>query len=280
MLTLRVEILPHRGSNRGHRSLYGNRLPVTGYHRCVRILALETATRRGSWALAEDGEIVAAAEGAGEHSHAERLPQALIELLAGRGLSIADVDGFAVATGPGSFTGLRIGIATVQGLAMAAGKQVIPVPTLDAIAEGAALEPEAKGLEYIAVWLDGQRREIFAALYAMRAREEGSDARVPALLMPPQSAKASFIAAEIADLIGDAHAGFAGDGAHRYRTEFEALALREARLFPVRPIAPDLARLAWRRRDAAVLPHAVAPVYVRRPDAELARDARPAAGHP
>lgn len=243
----------------------------------MRILALETATRRGSWALAEDGDIVAAAEGPDEHSHAERLPGVLIELLAGRGLSIADVDLFAVATGPGSFTGLRIGIATVQGFAMATGARVIPVPTLDAIAEGASLEPAAKGLEYIGAWLDGQRREIFAALYAMRAREEGSDARVPALLMPPQSAKPAFIAAEIADLVADAHAGFAGDGAHRYRAEIEALALRETRVFPLRPIAPDLVRVAWRRRDQAVAPHAVAPVYVRRPDAELARD-RSAAG--
>lgn len=257
-----------------------NSIELSSIKAAVRILALETATRRGSWALAEDGEVVAAAEGADAHSHAERLPQALIDLLAGRGLSIADVDGFAVATGPGSFTGLRIGIATVQGFAMATGKRVIPVPTLDAIAEGASLEPGANGLEYIAVWLDGQRREIFAALYAMRVREEGSDARVPGLLMPPQSAKPSFIAAEIGDLVGDARAGFAGDGAHRYRAEFEALALREARLFPLRPIAPDLARVAWRRRESAVLPHAVAPVYVRRPDAELAREANPSAGTP
>lgn len=246
----------------------------------MRILALETATRKGSWALAEDGEVVAAAEGAGDHSHAERLPAALLEMLAGRGLSIADVDQFAVATGPGSFTGLRIGIATMQGFAMATGKRVIPVPTLDAIAEGASLEPEAKGLEYVAVWLDGQRREIFAALYAMRVRDEGSDVRIPGLLMPPQSAKPAFIAAEIGDLVGDAHAGFAGDGAHRYRAEFEALALREARLLPMRPVAPDLARIAWRRRESAVLPHAVAPVYVRRPDAEIARDANPSAGRP
>src|SRR5688500_4082800 len=180
-------------------------------------------------------------------------------MLAARGLTIADVDSFAVATGPGSFTGLRVGIATVQGFAMATGARVIPVPTLDAIAEGAAADPAAAGLDYIAVWLDGQRREIFAALYAMRRTGDEASAPAPALLMPPQSAAPSFIAAEIADLIGDAHAGFAGDGAHRYRTEIETLGLRETRLFPVTAIAPHLARLAWRRRDAAVLPHAVAP---------------------
>jgi tRNA A37 threonylcarbamoyladenosine modification protein TsaB len=152
---------------------------------------------------------------------------------------------------------------------------VIAVPTLDAIAEGAALDPGARGLEYIASWLDGQRREIYAALYALRARPDDPDAaRVPALLMPPQSGRPPFIAAEIADLVGDAHAGFAGEAAHTYHADIEKLGLRDSRIFPVRPIAPDLARVAFRRRDAAVLPHAVAPVYVRRPDAELARDDR------
>lgn len=242
----------------------------------MRILALETATRRGSWALVEDGVVVAAGEGGEERSHAEQLPRALIELMTSRGLALADVDAYAVATGPGSFTGLRIGIATAQGFAMATGKPVIPVPTLDAIAEGAAAEPGAEGLEYIAVWLDGQRREIFAALYALRRREEeGSGPAVPALLMPPQSAAPTFIAAEIADLIGDAHAGFAGDGAHRYKAVIDTLGLREARLLSVKPIAPELGRLAERRRDSAVPPHAVAAVYVRRPDAEVARDRPP-----
>ena len=239
----------------------------------MRILAIETATRTGSWAIAEDGEVVASAEGPDEQSHAERLLQALTELLASRGLTLTDIDAFAVATGPGSFTGLRIGIATAQGFAMATGARVIPVPTLDAIAEGAALDPGAERLEYIASWLDGQRREVYAALYALRARsDEAAAPRVPALLMPPQSGTPSFIAAEIGDLVGDAHAGFAGDGAHKYHAEIEKLGLRDSRIFPIRPIAPDLARVAFRRREAAVLPHAVAPVYVRRPDVEVARD--------
>lgn len=218
---------------------------------------------------------MASAEGPDEQSHAERLLPALTGLLGAHGLALGDVDAFAVATGPGSFTGLRIGIATAQGLAMATGKRVIPVPTLDAIAEAAAADPSARGLDYIAVWLDGQRREVFASLYAVRAGDEDAGtARVPGLLMPPQSAAPAVVAAEIAELIVDAHAGFAGDGAHRYRAEIEQLALRESRFLPVEPIAPHLARVAYRRRDTAVLPHAVAPVYVRRPDAVPARNGK------
>ena len=241
----------------------------------MRILAVETATRTGSWALVEDGGVVAAGEGDGAVAHDVRLPHPLVAMLAGRGLTLRDVDAFAVATGPGSFTGLRVGIATVQGLAMATGKRVIPVPTLDAIAEDAASAPEAAALDYMAVWLDGQRGEIFAALYAIRRQAGGENAAaaaVPGLLMPPQVGPPALLGAEIADLIGDARAGFAGDGAHRYRDAIETLGLREARVFPITPIAPPLARLAWQRREAAVAPHAIIPVYVRRPDAELARD--------
>ena len=241
----------------------------------MRILALETATRAGGWALVEDGDVVASGHGEAAVPHDVRLPQPLFAMLEERGLAIAGVDALAVATGPGSFTGLRVGIATMQGLALATGKSVIPIPTLDAVAYEAASAPEAATLDYVAAWLDGQRREIFAALYAIRRQPEAEGepgAPVAALLMPPQVGPPALIAAEIADLIGDARAGFAGDGAERYRDVIDALGLRESRVFPVRPIAPALARLAWLRRDTAVSPHAVIPVYVRRPDAELARE--------
>lgn len=241
----------------------------------MRILALETATRAGSWALLEDGAVVASQTGQGADPHDVRLPRPLVAMLEARGLAIGDVDLFAVATGPGSFTGLRVGLATVQGLALATAKRVVPVPTLDAVAHEAASAPEARTLDYIAVWLDAQRGEVFAALYALRrhpATDTTPETVVPGLLMPPQVGAPAVLAAEIADLIGDAHAGFAGDGAHRYRDAIDALGLRETRLFPVRPIAPALAELAWQRRDTAAAPHAIIPVYVRRPDAELARD--------
>lgn len=235
-----------------------------GYRSHVRVLALETATRAGSWALLEDDALVGEGQGEATGTHDTQLPQPLIAMLAARGLSVADVDLLAVAAGPGSFTGLRVGIATMQGFAAATGKRIVAVPTLDAIAEGAAAEPDAAGLEYVGVWLDAQRGEVYGALYAMR------DA--PRLLMPPQVGTPAVIAREMADLIGSAHAGFAGDGAHRYHSAFETLGIGDARLLPVRPIAPHLARLAARHAADAVLPHAVTPVYVRRTDAEMARD--------
>lgn len=230
----------------------------------MRILALETATRQGSWALLEDGVIVAEGQGEAGATHDQRLPHPLMDMLAGRGIGIADVDLLAVASGPGSFTGLRVGIATMQGFAAAAGKRIVPVPTLDAIAAAAAAEIDAAGVEYLGIWLDAQRGDVYGALYAMRES--------PRLLMPPQVGTPGVLAREMADLIGVAHAGFAGDGAHRYHAAFETLGIGDARLLPIRPIAPHLARVAAARADQAVLPHAVVPVYVRRTDAELARD--------
>lgn len=236
----------------------------------MRILSLETATRAGSWALLEDGVIVAEEQGEAGGTHDQRLPQPLMAMLAARGLGIADVDLLAVASGPGSFTGLRVGIATMQGFAAAAGKRIVAVPTLDAIAAGAAAELDAAGVEYLGIWLDAQRGEVYGALYAMR--EAG-----PRLLMPPQVGTPAVLAREMADLIGVAHAGFAGDGAHRYHAAFETLGIGDARLLPMRPIAPHLAKLAAARAAEAVSPHAVVPVYVRRTDAEMARDRAPAA---
>lgn len=238
----------------------------------MRILALETATRAGSWALLDDDAIVGQGQGDPAGRHDQRLPQPLMEMLHARGLRLDDVDLLAVASGPGSFTGLRVGIATMQGFAAAAGKRIVAVPTLDAIAAAAASEPEAAGLDYLGVWLDAQRGEVYGALYAMR------DA--PRLLMPPQVGTPAAIARPMADLIGAGHAGFAGDGAHRYHAAFETLGIGDARLLPVRPIAPYLARLAAARAGEAVGPHAVTPVYVRRTDAELARERAAGRGAP
>jgi tRNA threonylcarbamoyladenosine biosynthesis protein TsaB len=79
------------------------------------ILALDTTTPAGSSALTSD-EVVLCEDASNGRPPAERLPRELMGLLDRAGRSLADVDVFAVATGPGSFTGLRIGIATMQGL--------------------------------------------------------------------------------------------------------------------------------------------------------------------
>ena len=126
----------------------------------MRVLAVETSTLSGGAALL-DGERVV-----GEYvldvrvTHSERLMTAIDQLLTDAGWSARDLEGLAVAVGPGSFTGLRVGLSTVKGLALALSIPVVAVPTLDAMA---ATLPFA-ALPVCPV-LDARKREVYASLY-------------------------------------------------------------------------------------------------------------------
>ena len=129
-------------------------------------LAVDTTTNRGSFALARNGRLLEETRGDGVSTHGERLPGAIHALLDRRGMTTADVDRYAVALGPGSFTGLRVGIATVQGLALAHGRPVVGMPVLDVLVDVAA---QAAGTgaapDLIVPWVDARRGEVFSALY-------------------------------------------------------------------------------------------------------------------
>jgi tRNA threonylcarbamoyladenosine biosynthesis protein TsaB len=231
--------------------------------RNVLVLALDTTSRAGSVAVVRDGALVSAIVGDPSVTHGARLPLDLVRALDAAGVAADAIDLLAVAAGPGSFTGLRVGIATMQGLAMAAGKGIVPISALDALARAAANDRAP-----VAAWMDAQRGEIFAALYDPEGRQTVID---PTALPPPATIerwRGSIDAAPI----------FIGDGAVRYapllRREFgEAVAIVEPP-----PLAPIIGRLACEDPGRAVAPHAVLPIYIRRPDAEIARDTqRPAA---
>ena len=100
----------------------------------MRVLALDTTTRAGSVALVDAGRVIDQRSGDGARTHALRLPGEITALADANGVSLSSVDLYAVATGPGSFTGLRIGIATIQGFAFVHGRQIVGVPVLDALA--------------------------------------------------------------------------------------------------------------------------------------------------
>ncbi len=103
----------------------------------MKILAIETSTLTGSIALLSDGALLGETTLSVSAQHSERLMPAIEQLLQNAAVDIADVDLFAVANGPGSFTGLRIGIAAAQGLALAHGKAVVGVSTLEGLAMNA-----------------------------------------------------------------------------------------------------------------------------------------------
>src|SRR5919197_3604508 len=98
------------------------------------VLALDTTTREGSVAIVGDDRIVAERRGDASRTHAERLPSEIVDLVTAQAVAWSAIDLFAVAAGPGSFTGLRIGIATIQGLAYANDKKVVAISALDALA--------------------------------------------------------------------------------------------------------------------------------------------------
>ena len=237
------------------------------------VLALDTTARTGSVALAEDGRMLDLLEGDPGRPHAERMPSDLLRVLSRQGRTLLQVDLFAVAIGPGSFTGLRIGIAAIQGCAFAAGRPVIGVSALEALAQAA---PGARGggpLPIVGVWMDAQRQEVFSALY--RRDEAVAPARLAAL-DGPSVGDPGEIAERWAELAGQAGFPIVGDGAVRYARQLEQAAGAPVEIVAPPILAPTIAILAWRRALAGErpAPHAVRPLYVRRPDAELARDRR------
>jgi tRNA threonylcarbamoyladenosine biosynthesis protein TsaB len=227
------------------------------------ILSLDTTTRAGSAAVLRDDVVLAERTGDPALTHGERLPGELISLLDEVAIRIDDVELFAVAAGPGSFTGLRVGIATVQGLAMARARRVVPVSTLDALGR-AALNASRP----IGVWMDAQRGEVFAALYAPDGRD---------VLAPAQSASPDAVLAEWAGVLDVRTAVFVGDGAVRYRDRLTALADGHGhppQVISPPPLAGVIGQIAAEAPERAVLPHAVVPIYIRRSDAEIARARR------
>lgn len=227
------------------------------------VLALETATRDGSVALARDEVVIASARGEGSRPHAARLPGDALALLDPLGLTLRDVDVFAVCLGPGAFTGLRVGIASAQGLAFATGRPIIGISALDALAVAALDGRDASAVA--GVWMDGARREVFAARYAAAPH---TLFRVQAI-GEALSAPAADVAADWADG-GGVVSHWIGEGALRYREHIAGGEVIE----PTPPLAPLIARLGTRAALAgqAGTPHALRPIYVRPPDVELARE--------
>ena len=131
----------------------------------MRVLALDTTTSAGSVALVEDDWLVAERLGDSSRPHAERLPGDLVRVLDTAHVHSSGVDIFAVAAGPGSFTGIRIGIATMQGLAFVNRRPVVAVSSLEALAQIGSQDLQSGSL--VAAWVDAHRREVrlYRAVY-------------------------------------------------------------------------------------------------------------------
>jgi tRNA threonylcarbamoyladenosine biosynthesis protein TsaB len=141
----------------------------------VRILGLESSSRRGSVALLEDGRLVSSVEHEEPNSHAERLLPLLERLLAEAGWPKSTLDRLGVGVGPGSFTGLRAGIALAEGLSVGLNRPLIGVGSLLAMAHGALSERPGP----CCALLDAHRSELFAGVYGDGMRELRAPVAVP-----------------------------------------------------------------------------------------------------
>ena len=226
------------------------------------VLAIETATRDGSVALARDGVVVDSARGDGTRPHAARLPADALALLEPHGLTLGDVAVFAVCLGPGAYTGLRVGIAAAQGLAFATCRPIVGISALDALGV-AALEGRETS-EVAGVWLDAARGEVFAARYAVSPHDVFGVTSIG----DPVAAPPAEITSTWAD-DGASVSRWIGEGVLRYRELIGAGEVTE----PTPLLAPLVARLGTVAAAAghAGAPHALRPIYVRLSDVEMAR---------
>ncbi|NLF80577.1 MAG: tRNA (adenosine(37)-N6)-threonylcarbamoyltransferase complex dimerization subunit type 1 TsaB [Clostridia bacterium] len=227
----------------------------------MKLLAIDTSGRALSAAIFAEGEVLASGGVDSGRNHSLELLPLVDDLLRHNHLTFADFDAFAATVGPGSFTGLRIGLATVKAWGQACGKPLVGVSTLDAIAATAAGGAEAA--DYIAPICDARRNEVYTALYRGGER-----------LSPDRAVGPDTLARELARL--NQPVLLAGDALLTYepllRRELKdnfRLPAQGNQLF----FAAAAARLAAVQylAGAVVEPAALLPVYLRLSEAEEKR---------
>ena len=231
----------------------------------MRVLAVDTSTSVTAVAVTEGVRVLAEDGAPSDARHGSVILPRIQAVLAGASLQLADIDLLAVGVGPGSFTGLRVGLATIKGLAFALAKPVRGVSSLEAIA-CAALEraPQA------AVLIDAFKSEVYAGVFG-RAADGEVEQRMALFHASPAEA-----AARVLQWLEAGAAIACGDGIRRYETEILPALGADARVMLAEPLLDVprgalVARLALRDfvrlgpSDLATLE----PAYVRGSDAKL-----------
>lgn len=228
------------------------------------VFGLDCSTRVTALAIVDEDKVIAETFLHIDRPHSERLIPLIEQLFAVSGLSVADMDGLAIAVGPGSFTGLRIGLATVKGLAHPLGIPVIGVSTLDALAQNGWPHD---GL--VCPVLDARKSEVYTCLY------QGNDSGMKRLI-DYQAISLPGLMEQLRGWLSDSNARvlFLGDGVGVYR-EMLIDEFGEHALFAVPemcyPRGSQVARLGlkgFQRGEADEL-HTLVPMYIRASEAEV-----------
>lgn len=224
----------------------------------MKFFLLDTSTSVYSMAISDGSSLLAHDGGVAGPTTAARLAPAVSALFAGAGVTAADMDFFAVTVGPGAFTGLRVGISMVKGLALATGRPVVPISSLALLAMNACQSQIP-----VSPMFDARKGEVYAAIYDFRSasapvvREAAAD---PALFLRGIGGSALFL----------------GDGALRYRELIEEIMgeralFAEGDLHHPRASAGTTLALEGFARGMAIPPAQLLPRYLRLSEAELSR---------
>jgi tRNA threonylcarbamoyladenosine biosynthesis protein TsaB len=223
----------------------------------MKILSIETSTRVGSVAIIEDEHLIAEYILNVVSTHSERLLPSIDQILKDSQLTVRDIEGFAVSLGPGSFTGLRIGISTVKGLALATGRAVVGVPTLDCLAHNIAFTHLL-----VCPILDARKGEVYTALY------QGDGSGKLEKLTPDLALNPDDLLERVKEPVI-----FLGDGVQAYRDKlmhFQGDYLF-ASSYLNQPRASVLGKLGLEKfRQGEILKEEeILPLYCRAPEAEI-----------
>ncbi len=240
----------------------------------MRILALETATSACTVAVVDGDDVKAELSLQVPRAHSTRLMPLIVQAIGESGIAKGDLEAIAVGTGPGSFTGLRIGLATAKGLAFALDKPCVGVPTLKAMAYGTGAQ-----MGLVVPMLDAKRGDVYAAVYAAGDRDPATWAE----LLPPTHISVERLGEEVQNLrTGLRHTWqfvtLCGDVAAAYA---DRLGLGEdvVRLAPPGVLMPRGWAVAAVGRSLlekgqGTDPDALTPLYLRKSEAEKLWEAR------
>ncbi len=223
----------------------------------MKILSIDTSTATCVVGLVDGNDVMAERVDQSGRTHARHIMAMLDDTLKQAGMSLEDIDGFGVITGPGTFTGLRIGISTIQGMAYALSKPAAGITSLDALAAQAETE-----LQHICPMVDARRQEVYYGLYELQdhgiKQTKPHQVASPASLLDQIQVPCYFLGTGarmyqqlIADALGT-RATFAEAGRDRINSE----------------VIARLARPHLQRAQDQQLP-VISPYYIRRSDAEV-----------
>ncbi|NPV82801.1 MAG: tRNA (adenosine(37)-N6)-threonylcarbamoyltransferase complex dimerization subunit type 1 TsaB [Candidatus Aminicenantes bacterium] len=227
------------------------------------LLAVDTTTRFGSVAVVGNGEVLSEVNYVSPSSHSRQVFRAVDEALRVAGLKFDGLEGLAVAAGPGSFTGIRIGLSLVKALALASGRPLAAVSALESL----ALKLLAPGVGLMVPMIDARKGEVFAGAY--RPDGVGFKELVPA---------GAYLPADFLDRLPSAGpATFIGTGARLYRSMIEDR-LGTRAIFSSRSlhIAAEVGLIGEKllAGGRGLSPAALQPIYYRQSQAEEKKTAR------